>query len=118
MKNITVSVTDKTYAEGRKWAAEHGTSISAAVEILIAKLPATTSNENTGMVINRVRHQARVKDRAARMHAAPEISHKAAARKASDSAPQPSTIFRIFSNLLKKHAETVQPQAVPIKSTS
>jgi hypothetical protein len=52
MKNIIVSVTDKTYAAGRKWAAEHGASISAAVEVLIANLPNIMSNENTGMKIN------------------------------------------------------------------
>jgi hypothetical protein len=108
MRNITVSVSDKTYADARNWAAEHGTSISAAVEILMAKLPATTSDGDTGLLINRVRHQARVKDRAARMQAAPEISDKAAARRASESAPQPRSIFRTLSRFLKKHAETVQ----------
>jgi hypothetical protein len=69
MKNIAVSVTDKTYAGGRKWAAL-------------------------------------------------EVSDKAAGRRASQSAPQPRSIFRTLSTLLKKHAETVQPQAAPIKSTS
>ena len=109
MKNITVSVTDKTYADGRKWAAEHGTSISAAAEILIAKLPATTSDGDTGMLINRVRRQARVQDRAARTRAALEVSDKAAARKAPHSARQPRSIFRALSNFFKRHAETVQP---------
>ena len=118
MKNITVSVTDKTYADGRKWAAEHGTSISAAAEILIAKLPATTSDGDTGMLINRVRHQARVQDRAARTRAALEVSDKAPARRASDSAPRPRSIFRALSDFFKKHAETVQPKAAPIKSIS
>jgi hypothetical protein len=84
----------------------------------MAKLPATTSNGDTGMLINRFRHLARVEDRAARMQAALEIPHKAAARKASESAPQPRSIFRTLSNLLKKHAETVQPKDAPIKSTS
>jgi hypothetical protein len=69
MKNIAVSVTDKTCANGRKWAAL-------------------------------------------------EASDKAGGRRASQSAPQPRSIFRTPSNFLKKHAETVQPQAGPIKSTS
>jgi hypothetical protein len=118
MKNITVSVTDKTYAEGRKWAAEHGTSISAAVEILIGGLRSTTSHEDTGLIINRVRHLARVKDRASRMQADAEISHKAAARKSPESVSQPSSIIRILSNLFKNHAEAVQPPAAPTKSAS
>jgi hypothetical protein len=109
MKNITVSVTDKTYAIGRKWAAEHGTSISAAVEILMLKLPSTTSNGETGLMINRVRHLARVEDQAARIHAALEISGKAAGRKASQSAPQARTIYRTLSDLLNKLSKTVQP---------
>jgi hypothetical protein len=118
MKNITVSVSDRTYAIGRKWAAEHGTSISAAVEILIAGLPSTISHGDTGMVINRLRHQARLKDRAATTQAAPEISDNAAARKASEPIPQPRSIFRTLSNFFKNHAETVQPSSSRIKSTS
>ncbi len=118
MKNITVSVTDKTDACGRKWAAEHGTSISAAVEILMLKLPSMNSKGDTGLMINHVRHLARVEDRADRVQAALEISDKAAARKAPQSAPQPRSIIRTLSNFLKKHAETVQPKAGRIKSTS
>ncbi len=57
MKNITVSITEKTCAEGRKWAAEHGTS--------------------------------------APLHLSQDVE---------------------FSK--EKHAETVQPQAGPINSTS
>jgi hypothetical protein len=35
MKNITVSITDETYRQARMWAAEHNTSVSAAVQYML-----------------------------------------------------------------------------------
>ena len=39
MKNITVKVTDVTYFRARVWAAEHKTSVSAAVTWFLSTLP-------------------------------------------------------------------------------
>ena len=39
MKNITVTVSDKSYREARVWAAEHESSLSRIVQYLIETLP-------------------------------------------------------------------------------
>lgn len=39
-RNITVSVSKKTYSSARVWAARHNTSISGIVEFLLDHLPA------------------------------------------------------------------------------
>jgi len=39
MRNITVAVSDTAYRDARVWAARHDTSISAAVQYLIERLP-------------------------------------------------------------------------------
>ncbi len=39
MKNITVKVTDVAYLQARVWAAEHQTSVSAAVAWFLEDLP-------------------------------------------------------------------------------
>jgi hypothetical protein len=39
MKNITVSVSDKSYREARVWAAQHDSSLSRVVQYLIETLP-------------------------------------------------------------------------------
>ena len=35
MRNITVSITDEVHRQARIWAAEHNTSVSAAVEYML-----------------------------------------------------------------------------------
>jgi hypothetical protein len=39
MRNITVTVSDKTYHEARVWAAKRDTSVSAVVQYLLTHLP-------------------------------------------------------------------------------
>ena len=39
-RNITVCVSESTYHQARVWAAQRGTSISAAVQFLLENLPA------------------------------------------------------------------------------
>jgi hypothetical protein len=39
MKNITVTVSDKSYREARVWAAQHDSSLSRIVQYLIETLP-------------------------------------------------------------------------------
>ena len=39
MKNITVTVSDKSYREARVWAAAHDSSLSSVVQYLIETLP-------------------------------------------------------------------------------
>ena len=70
MKNITVSVSDKAYKDARAWAALNCTSISAAVQAYIEVLPKVRTSPETLELINRVRQQARARDRAARKEAA------------------------------------------------
>jgi hypothetical protein len=39
LKNITISVDDETYDHARRWAINHGTSISAIVKCVLVTLP-------------------------------------------------------------------------------
>jgi len=101
MKNITVSVSDKAYAAARAWAAVNCTSVSAAVQSYIEILPKTKTTPENLEFINRVRQQARARDRAAK--------NEAAAQNAQDPATQssPTGIFSALLSFIQKHAETV-----------
>jgi hypothetical protein len=102
MKNITVSVSDKAYATARVWAATNCTSISAAVQAYIEMLPKTKTNPENLEVINRIRQQARARDRAARKEAAAQNAQSPASK------PSAASVFSAIKSFVQKHAETVQ----------
>ena len=102
MKNITVSVSDKAYAAARAWAALNCTSISAAVQAYIEMLPKTKTNPENLELINRVRQQARARDRAARNGTAAQIQQSPAPTQST------ASLFSALKSFIQKHAETVQ----------
>jgi len=65
MRNITVSVSDKAYQDGRIWAAAHGTSISAIVQHCIQNLPNLKFTGAAVMQMVRMKREALLKDEAA-----------------------------------------------------
>ena len=62
MRNITVSVSDKAYQDGRIWAAAHGTSISAIVQHCIQNLPNLKFTGAVVMQLVRMKREALLKD--------------------------------------------------------
>ncbi|MGP8253850.1 MAG: hypothetical protein ACLQHF_17615 [Terracidiphilus sp.] len=102
MKNITVSVSDKAYAAARTWAAVNCTSVSAAVQAYIEMLPKTKTTPENLEFINRVRQQARARDRAAKNEAATQIPQSPASK------PSAASVFSALRSFLQKHAGTVQ----------
>lgn len=102
MKNITVSVSDKAYVAARAWAAVNCTSISAAVQVYIEKLPNVRTSPENLELINRTRQQARARDRADRNEAAAQSAQVPATR------PSAASVISMLRSFIKKHAETVR----------
>jgi hypothetical protein len=58
MRNITVAVSDKTYAAARIWAATNQTSVSAIVQVLLDTLPTMPPIPDAGKRIAEARRLA------------------------------------------------------------
>jgi hypothetical protein len=107
MKNITVSVSDQAYKAARTWAVANCTSISAAVQAYIEILVKTNSASGNLELINRIRQQARARDRAARNEAAAQVPQSPASQLS------PTDTQSLLRTFIQKRAESVQQRPAP-----